>query len=650
MADKIRDKAFIQLPTKLGDTAEVEVPKEGEVAVFETPDGGFAVQPKGPITDESWQKILEKNPNHTLIRNGVNVYEQKRKENADRKATIENASPEERRAMASQLPSTPEERLTTAGQTIQDAAQGAAAAVPGTLEAVNSGIQGTMKSAMDAASPYVQKAAGVANTVLNPAGALVSGLQKPVEGVVNPQAPQSATPPVASPAAPAVTPSSPAPAPASDSTGAGVGMKVRTPGEESAVPSTSLAAQSTEMSLQGAKDATEAAVQRERIKADAAQRLSAAQLQLKAVQDQHAADIMESEQARQAVLQRYENHIGSIQADIAKMDPTINPNRYWQNKSAGQIAAGAIAGALFGLGGNGMQYLKIVQDEVQRDVDAQRATFENASEQKQLELAAANDAYAVARQRGLSSKEAESAAHAAKLGAMDAYIQAVTSTNTSAEALASANQVRAGLKSTLGKVLQDGVDAAAKESNAVSSRISAQAAYRSATANMMEAQAKLSTAARGLKPSPLPEAGKRALDEVTTAANNVVKLAKTGGQGVLDALGKKVGSVLPEGSANEKNYNITKEPIYRYFTGAQTTENEREYFSKNAVPGYSDPFTNRQKWAAGALEGMLQRLRTSIETEQDQGHDVSAYMDQYQQLSAELQKLKGGAPASFKKD
>ena len=255
-------------------------------------------------------------------------------------------------------------------------------------------------------------------------------------------------------------------------------MKVRTPGEESAVPSTSLAAQSTEMSARREGRHGSGSAARAHQKPTRAQRLSAAQLQLKAVQDQHAADIMESEQARQAVLQRYENHIGSIQADIAKMDPTINPNRYWQNKSAGQIAAGAIAGALFGLGGNGMQYLKIVQDEVQRDVDAQRATFENASEQKQLELAAANDAYAVARQRGLRRRR-RSRPPMQPSSAQWTRTFAVTSTNTSAEALASANQVRAGLKSTPGKVLQDGVDAAAKESNAVSSRISAQAAYRS---------------------------------------------------------------------------------------------------------------------------------------------------------------------------
>ena len=116
---------------------------------------------------------------------------------------------------------------------------------------------------------------------------------------------------------------------------------------------------------------------------------------------------------------------------------------------------------------------------------------------------------------------------------------------------------------------------------------------------------------------------------------------------MLDALARRSGA-CSEGSANEKNYNITKEPIYRYFTGAQTTENEREYF-ENAVPGYSDPFTNRQKWAAGALEGMLQRRAHEHRNRARPYHDVSAYMDQYQQLSAELQKLKGRAPRRSRK-
>ncbi len=64
-----------------------------------------------------------------------------------------------------------------------------------------------------------------------------------------------------------------------------------------------------------------------------------------------------------------------------RMDPTIDPNHYWGSKSTPNKIASAIgmlfAGAALGIGGHADLAMKAIQDAQNRDIDAQKATFQN---------------------------------------------------------------------------------------------------------------------------------------------------------------------------------------------------------------------------------------------------------------------------------
>ncbi len=184
-------------------------------------------------------------------------------------------------------------------------------------------------------------------------------------------------------------------------------------------------------------------------KAAAAKDLAAAHADMKATQDAFAAAYINAEAEAAKPLQGIEKQMGEIAARQAKLDPTIDPNRYWHNKSAGQIALGAIAGGLFGFAGQGLNYIKQIQSEVELDTKSQQMSYENASSQLQKELAAKGDEYARARQAGVSKLNAMSMANIAKLSAAEAYVKQVTAQGASQEAMANAQAIGMGLQQSL---------------------------------------------------------------------------------------------------------------------------------------------------------------------------------------------------------
>lgn len=229
---------------------------------------------------------------------------------------------------------------------------------------------------------------------------------------------------------------------------------------------------------------------------EATKHLADAQLEMKRIDDQHAADILQSEQVRQARESKYKDHIASLEADIAKLDPTIDNTRYWKNKSAGQVALGALAGALFGFAGKGMDYLNSIQREIDADVEAQKATYENADKRLQRQISAEKDRYAMARESGLSEREATAAAYAAKARGIIANIEAVKTQGLGVEQQAAADEMIAGMQSRyLGK-LQEGAQEAAKQANLASAtelaRTQAWAARENVRINKIKALLKAS--------------------------------------------------------------------------------------------------------------------------------------------------------------
>ena len=203
----------------------------------------------------------------------------------------------------------------------------------------------------------------------------------------------------------------------------------------------------------------------EQVKADAQKELQRIYTDKAVAQSNFADNMAKSEQARIDTLSNYDGYINELRAEQSKLDPTIDPTRYWKDKNAGQIAMGAIAGALFGFAGKGMEYLQQVQHEVDRDVDAQRATYDNASRKMQQQLAAAGDAYARARERGLDSRAASIAAFDTKMQGVKSSLDAALASGASAEATARGQELSMGLDATLNMKKQEYTDNAAKRAN-----------------------------------------------------------------------------------------------------------------------------------------------------------------------------------------
>lgn len=160
---------------------------------------------------------------------------------------------------------------------------------------------------------------------------------------------------------------------------------------------------------------------------------------------QQKADLEKQEADREIV----DNQIRAIAAMRERIEasgpPTINPRRYWENQSAGQKVAGAIAGFLFGMAGKGLDYLGTIQREVDQDIEAQRFNYEAADRKQQREMAMNDKMYALARERGLDQAQARAAARQATLEQYNRGLEAVKMGGASAEALARVEMAQAGI-------------------------------------------------------------------------------------------------------------------------------------------------------------------------------------------------------------
>ena len=118
--------------------------------------------------------------------------------------------------------------------------------------------------------------------------------------------------------------------------------------------------------------------------------------------------MLASEQKRNSVTEarRYQEAADAMseRAIAAASDPT-DPNRYWNNKDAGQKAMAVVAGALFGWTGQGMQWLQRLDSLVAEDMRQQEA--DRASKVGGLERGAARLGAAGQQALQLGATEAE---------------------------------------------------------------------------------------------------------------------------------------------------------------------------------------------------------------------------------------------------
>lgn len=199
--------------------------------------------------------------------------------------------------------------------------------------------------------------------------------------------------------------------------------------------------------LKGTSDAARGAIdsmQETRVanlKAEDALRTEAEQLALQRAQTQ--AEIMNRAQQKRAEMLDRQNQLTEMARKAAE-DP-IDPNRFWNNKDAGQKAAAVIAGALFGFTGQGMQWLQRLDSLVAQDMQAQSADktrriagLERASEQ-------AGNAAAMAMRMGADEAEAQNLERMAKLENVKSRIDMLARGTQNAELAAKGEMMKSQL-------------------------------------------------------------------------------------------------------------------------------------------------------------------------------------------------------------
>jgi hypothetical protein len=153
------------------------------------------------------------------------------------------------------------------------------------------------------------------------------------------------------------------------------------------------------------------------------------------------------ESARAERMKRGAAGLASLQTRLADLENQApDPNRFWNNKDAGQKAAAVIAGALFGFTGQGMQWLQRLDGLVERDIQQQAAELQRKGNVLGKQIDVQNNLVAMARQEGLDESESISAARAMMLNKYALQFEAAAATTGSeqvkAQALANAGILR----------------------------------------------------------------------------------------------------------------------------------------------------------------------------------------------------------------
>lgn len=242
----------------------------------------------------------------------------------------------------------------------------------------------------------------------------------------------------------------------------------------------------------------------------AAHKLASAHTDMAITERQFADQQMQADQIQKQAEDNVQKHIDSIQAEQAKLDPTINRDRYWQNKSGGQIAAGALAAACFGFAGKGMDYLKMIQSEVDADVQAQQMTFDNKKGNLKEQRQGYESQFERAMKSGLSRKASIESARIAITSSNMAQVQAMTQQGLSDVGMANMQVIAQGLGGDI-------LDAQAKAKFEGVRNGKELAAAHLMNAQAEAARAKARNAGKG---GTLSKNAEKSIQEVDTATDN----------------------------------------------------------------------------------------------------------------------------------
>lgn len=169
-------------------------------------------------------------------------------------------------------------------------------------------------------------------------------------------------------------------------------------------------------------------------KAEEARNLATAQAEYgNELQRQQSAADKRSLEAHNFAMGRF-NELQAAQQQARNIDTTVDPGHYWASRSTGGKIAGIIGLALgaLGAGNDGVNKAAgMMNQAIDRDIDAQKAEFEQRLKKGQASVAGAQSAYAVARQIYGDDAAASAAAKALALDiAINKYQQVASTANS----------------------------------------------------------------------------------------------------------------------------------------------------------------------------------------------------------------------------
>jgi hypothetical protein len=276
------------------------------------------------------------------------------------------------------------------------------------------------------------------------------------------------------------------------------------------------------------------------VEVETATRLAAAQSRKQA----YAEEVALAAASREAVLaeerSRAETEYRSAVADLQKIDPKIDPNRYWANKSTEQKIAGGLAAALFGFAGKGMDFLAMVNQEIDRDIDVQKSEFAQRRAIASDKVSGAKGSYEMMMDKVKDDRLAREAIKTARLNALDQEMSTIIAQMKPGQQQAAALIAKAGVQKQLAesKLKIDQVNASTAIANA---QLRQQAAIQTATLRYKAMAADATTSGDNKKSL----AGEQSAiakyrDQITEMDEGMKKLEKRG------ALSKIYEEITPE--------------------------------------------------------------------------------------------------------
>lgn len=264
-------------------------------------------------------------------------------------------------------------------------------------------------------------------------------------------------------------------------------------------------------------------------------------------------------------------------AQKAAATPT-DPNRFWNNKGAGQQAAAVIAGALFGFSGQGMQWLQRVDGLIEADNRLQVA--DRAANVSGLEAKARGfgEAADFAMKAGASESEAHIIARQMKYEGLKSYLEQATARSNNMQQKVQGQQMLLAIDSQLATL-----DQQAQHSNAMEVAQKNENLFRNAT--LQQGAARLSIAA---------EKASGAHGVKLTPQQQTVISQATAGLAMLPALEKAIGN------PNESIGVALKDQIAKQFPGtdANNRDIEAAFLNRNIFSSIDRSVINNadQKW------------------------------------------------------